>query len=399
MIDHLTLIANPKASSGLGGFVGEALREAGCNVRMINAAGSKWDKLWPVMRSWRWNREAMWRARWENLVFSSWAWDRNTRRIGYMLDQAGSLSAPILMVGKEYYPHPRYREISYMVLIHTNMRCCLREGKPWVPPRHDIERFLERETNLYRHAVRVLVGATYLKESLVKEYGVDHRRVSVIGGGAHPYFEQHAVERVPDRFSGKLLFVGWDFGMKGGRYLLEAFAVARRTRPGLELRIVGPDASQWVEQPGVRWLGAVNSKQQLLELYRESDALVMPSLCDSFGFVFLEAMTQGLPCMGTEVNAMPEIIEHGKTGYVVTVRDSAALAKAMLDFYRDDRNRASMGAAALRRVKSTYTWRRVAHEILMRNECGMAAEASGGSDVLSADTQSGYKENGLKKPA
>lgn len=364
MIKNITLIANPKASSGLGVFVGDALRDAGCRVDSINAAGSKWQKIWPVMRSWHWNREAMWKARWENLVFSSWAWDRNTRRIGHKLEKAGALTRPILVVGKEYYPHPKFREIPYMVFIHTNMRCCLREAKPWVPPRQDVERFLERETNLYRHAARVFVGARYLEESVVREYGVDPGRVSVIGGGAHSYFEQHPVENVPDRFSGKLIFVGWDFGLKGGKYLLEAFAMVRRNLPEIELVIVGPDASQWVEQPGVRWLGAVSSKQKLLDLYRESDMFVMPSLCDSFGFVFLEAMTQGLPCIGTDINAMPEIIEHEKTGYIVPHRDPDALAAAILRYYEDPGNRARMGTAALSRVRSHYTWTRVAQSII-----------------------------------
>ncbi len=154
--------------------------------------------------------------------------------------------------------------------------------------------------------------------------------------------------------------------MKGGADLLAAFDLARRARPELTLVVAGPDRSQWREQPGVRWLGPVGSKDELIKLYRQSDLFVMPSLRDSFGFVFLEAMTQGLPCIGTNINAMPEIIEDGKTGYIVPARDPAALAKAILHFYEQEGNRGALGAAARARVQERYTWARVADLILRK---------------------------------
>lgn len=86
----------------------------------------------------------------------------------------------------------------------------------------------------------------------------------------------------------------------------------------------------------------------------------MPSLRDSFGYVFLEAMTQGVPCIGTDLNAMPEIVQDGKTGYIVPLRDPQALADEILRYYADEENRQRMGQAALERVKQRYTWDRVA---------------------------------------
>ena len=138
--------------------------------------------------------------------------------------------------------------------------------------------------------------------------------------------------------------------------MLAAFRIARQSLPELTLTIVGPDASQIPAGEGIRVVGAVRSRAELLAHYRAADLFAMPSLCDSFGFVFLEAMTQGLPCIGTDLNAMPEIIADGETGYVVPLRDPGALAAAILRFYRDPENRRRMGLAAQQRVLARYTW-------------------------------------------
>ena len=57
---------------------------------------------------------------------------------------------------------------------------------------------------------------------------------------------------------------------------------------------------------------------------------VMPSLYEPYGIVFAEAMAHRLPCIGADNCAMPEIIKHGETGYVVPVRDEMALANRLV---------------------------------------------------------------------
>lgn len=365
MTDPIVLITNPRASSGLGVYVADALSAAGATPDCIDPMGSRWRKVGPALRSIRLRRDAMWKARWETMVFSSRAWDRNTRHIGRRLEALGWRDRPLLLVGKEYFPHPDYRTLNYAVFIHHTMRLALADGvTPWLPPHNDRSRFLEREGNLYRHAKAVFVGARYVEENLVAEYGVARDRVVVAGGGPHPWFEAHPAPDIARSFTGRIIFVGWDFGMKGGQYLLEAFALARRVRPELTLDIVGPNPGP--DRPGVRWRGPVRSREALADLYRQSDLFVMPSLRDSFGFVFLEAMTQGVPCIGTDLNAMPEIIDHGRTGYIVPARNPEALADAILGYYAEESNRHVLGCAARDRARERYTWSRVAGLILDR---------------------------------
>ena len=358
---HVALITQPKLSSGLGGYLAAAFQKMGNDVDIVDCLSSKWFKLWPVLKSARFSSDAMWKARWEHTLFSSWAWKRNSARNAKLLRNIQRPDTQVLVVAKEYYPHPVGQTSDYSIFILYTMKLSLADGvTPWLPPEDDRKAFLALETEFYRNAKNIFVGGAYVKSHLVEEYGVEPDRIVIAGGGVHPEYLNKPAEVIPSTFKNNLIFVGWDFGMKGGYHLLEAFAEARIQRPELTLTVVGPGLSQQIPQEGVIWKGQVHSKDELIHLYRNSDLFVMPSLRDSFGYVFLEAMTQGVPCIGVHLNAMPEIIQDGKTGYIVPLCDPDALADAILRFYADSSNRQRMGQAAQQRVLEHYTWERVA---------------------------------------
>ena len=68
---------------------------------------------------------------------------------------------------------------------------------------------------------------------------------------------------------------------------------------------------------------------------QKADVFVAPSLYESFGLVFLEAMRWGTPVVGTTAGAIPEIIEDGRSGLLVPPSNPQALAHAMVRLLRD----------------------------------------------------------------
>lgn len=362
----LALVTQPNLSSGLGRHLASALEQAGAEVDVVDCLASKLFKLWPVLKSIRLNADAMWKARWENLIFCPDAWRRNTRRNEQLLKR---LSKPvsIFQVGGNYAPSSAFRNMDYCVLACNTTRLSLAEKvKPWVPRPADREAFIHLEGEVYHHARHVFTNAAYVKNHLAAEYGVSADRMTVTGLGVDSFFLENMPDASTVEVRNNLLFVGWDFGYKGGADLLAAFQIVRQSRPELTLTIVGPDVSQVSGGEGIRVVGTVRSRAELLDHYRAADLFVMPSLCDSFGFVFLEAMTQGLPCIGTDLNAMPEIIQDGETGFIVPLRNPPALANAILRFYRNPGNRQRMGRAAQQRVLERYTWKQIADTMLSR---------------------------------
>jgi glycosyltransferase involved in cell wall biosynthesis len=107
----------------------------------------------------------------------------------------------------------------------------------------------------------------------------------------------------------------------------------------------------------VSFEGAVN-QDRLLELYRESDALVMSSFAEGLPVVLMEAMSMEIPCVAPWVNGIPEIISHESDGLLVPPGDAQALAGAFARLLDDPELRRSLGQRARLKILEKFDLRR-----------------------------------------
>jgi len=136
---------------------------------------------------------------------------------------------------------------------------------------------------------------------------------------------------------------------------------AAKKRPGDLLTIVCAakplEMQRLVEgRDDVRWLDSLSGKE-LAELYRESDALVVPSLCEGFGHVYLEAMGHGCAVVGTRNSALPDIGNEKQGVFAVEVGDVDGLARLISDASADPSMFRDVSEAAKRRARE-FTWER-----------------------------------------
>jgi len=90
--------------------------------------------------------------------------------------------------------------------------------------------------------------------------------------------------------------------------------------------------------------------------YRSADVLLVPSIWEEpFGLVTIEAMSQGLPVIASNVGGLPENVEHMKTGLLVPPNDSEKLAEAILKLKSDPTLCAQMSSNCASRVLQRYT--------------------------------------------
>jgi glycosyltransferase involved in cell wall biosynthesis len=113
---------------------------------------------------------------------------------------------------------------------------------------------------------------------------------------------------------------------------------------------------------GVEWEGLVEDRKVVRQHFARSSLFVMPSRCEPFGLVFLEAMAHKLPCIGADLDAMPEIIADGESGLPVQPEDERDLAAKIEALLNDPARLRAMGEAGFRRAQR-YTWARVARDI------------------------------------
>lgn len=139
---------------------------------------------------------------------------------------------------------------------------------------------------------------------------------------------------------------------KGFDILLPAFAEALKTHPDLKLKIGGTGliasqlhnlAAELGLENSVEFLGGLQN-DQVLDLMFRSDAFVLASRNETFGVVFIEALSQGLPVAATRCGG-PQTIINENNGILVPVGDVQALAGALVSLYE---NRGRYDAQTLR---------------------------------------------------
>ncbi len=96
-------------------------------------------------------------------------------------------------------------------------------------------------------------------------------------------------------------------------------------------------------QDSVRWIGNSNHVERILAM---SDVFLLPSETESFGLAALEAMASFVPVVASNVGGLPEVVDHGKTGYLERVGDTAAMAKDVLEILTTPGLRLEMGRLA-----------------------------------------------------
>jgi glycosyltransferase involved in cell wall biosynthesis len=230
------------------------------------------------------------------------------------------------------------------------------------------ERILElrdRQISLYSNAAGLFPMSEWLAKDIVSA-GVPPDRVHVVNPGIN--VETGPSTQIRPRrqeATTRLLMVGRDFDTKGGVQLLAAHRILRRELgPGLRLTIIGP--SHWPGPgpvpEGVDFLGPL-TRHEVGRAMDSHDLFVMPSLFEGFGIAFVEALVRGLPCIGRDACAMPEIIDPSDGGRLVRSEDPEELASLIVDTLADDALYEACAVAAPKR-RAHYDWRRAAQDIV-----------------------------------
>lgn len=341
---------DPRTQSGVPKHLLDALEGGGALVTRINTTLRPWQRRAALLASFRRNGDS-WRCHYRR---SPLAADIRTRNLEAELRGIEQPLDAVLLVRSTYRPLNR----PYAAYIDNSAVTTAAEWPEWAPWRgRFLISVLETERDYLSEAVHVFTTGERLSQAIVDAHQLNPDRVTTVGGGAH--FSISARGSSPR--DPIVLFVGYDFRRKGGDLLVEAFRLVRRRVPDARLVIVGPKVR--LSEPGVLPLGNVADRRQLLRLFDSARVFALPARYEPYGMVLLEAMARGLPCVGTDVCAIPEIIGDGLTGSVVPPSDVPALADALTAILLDDALAERLGSKGQQRVLETHNWPTVARRI------------------------------------
>ncbi len=123
---------------------------------------------------------------------------------------------------------------------------------------------------------------------------------------------------------------------KGLKYFIEALQIIENEHlefsKSIKLVIFGKNGSSQIDDLtfDVDYLGVLNTQQEIINAYHQSDVFVIPSLEDNLPNTIMEAMACGVPVVGFETGGIPEMVNHKKTGFIASQKNSRELAEGIM---------------------------------------------------------------------
>jgi glycosyltransferase involved in cell wall biosynthesis len=249
----------------------------------------------------------------------------------------------------------------------------------------------------HRRSRRVYTPSSVSREHLL---GLDLPDVEVWGRAVdtelfHPGRRSQAMRAalgIGSRFT--FLYVGRLAPEKGVEHVLESFRMASELLPRGVIHLIlagtGPrePALRAAAPPGVTFLGFLERRSRLPDLYANCDAFVFASVTETLGLVVLEAMASGLPVVAVPAGGVRDHLRDGHNGIACSENDIPAMARAMVRLTGDYglSQRLSRGA---RRTAEGLDWSHEVErldqsyrEICERPEAAIAAPRSGPGEQL-----------------
>jgi glycosyltransferase involved in cell wall biosynthesis len=215
-------------------------------------------------------------------------------------------------------------------------------------------------------AAHFIVSSEFTRSDLMKSYGVESARISIIYPGLAPEFASDCgrsmVARDAETFRYVLHFATGD-PRDNSSFALEVFAAAiRDVDEPVNLLLAGVPESLRTEITAtaealgiagrIRVRGYV-PVSELPSLYSFAEVYLDPTLLEGFGLQTVEAMASGVPVLSSNVSAVPEVC--GEAALLFDPRDRAGFSSALASLLRDDEQRKLLSERGKHRA-TPFTW-------------------------------------------
>ena len=225
-----------------------------------------------------------------------------------------------------------------------------------------------------RNAASVTVVSKDIQNTIRTNFGATiHTDIVPMGVDAelfNPDKKDHAIRNKYDIDGPFLLFVGRLTEKKGVRYLLEALPAIVKLHHNAKLLVIGTGEQEKVLRELARKLSVADSvifagavpNNELPAYFATADIFIGPSITaaggdtEGFGLTFVEAGMSGCFVIGTDVGGIGDIIEHGKTGFLVKEKDPVQLADTINMILTKEDTLEHMKETGRRRLCSKFCW-------------------------------------------
>jgi colanic acid/amylovoran biosynthesis glycosyltransferase len=223
--------------------------------------------------------------------------------------------------------------------------------------------YLKRRQSLINNTNMVVVPSEFLKKKVI-EQGFSEDKIRLIHHGVDlTLFDSSTASPM----WGNILYVGRLIPSKGLPFLIEALRQVRKRFPNTRLIVIGdgPERSSYESLAreyltnGFTFLG-VQPHSVVQKYMAQAYVFSMPSNRresgeeEAFGLVFVEAQASGVPVISFATGGIPEIVQHGVTGFLAKEKNIAELIQYLETLLEKPEMRIQMGIAARERTEQMF---------------------------------------------
>jgi len=216
-----------------------------------------------------------------------------------------------------------------------------------------------------RYADQIIVHGKKLKKAMMEKSDKSTNNVHVLPRGVNSIYRRFIKSEVKEE-DNLILFFGRIWEYKGLRYLIEAEPLITEKIPTAKIVIagIGEDFKKYVKMMVHKENFIIHNhiipNEMVAELFQKASIVVVPYIEASQSGIVPLAYAFKKPVVVTDVGSIPEVVDNGKTGYIVPPKDPEKLAEAIIDLLKDKEKRREMGENGYKKTEEELSWDNIA---------------------------------------
>jgi len=219
---------------------------------------------------------------------------------------------------------------------------------------------------LIKYADRIFVHGTWAMSTLV-DMGVSNNKITVIPHGDYSFFTKYPQNHIKE--TNAVLYFGRIEDYKGLEYLIRAEPLITEEIPDANIIIAGKGNFEKYRN----LIGDANKfeihnrfipDEEVPYFFQRAKVIVLPYIEGTQTGIIPIAYAFKKPVVVTKVGSISEVVDDGKTGFIVPPKDEKALADAIVVILKDDKLRKQMGENAYKKMKEELSWDEIAERTI-----------------------------------
>ncbi len=216
-----------------------------------------------------------------------------------------------------------------------------------------------------RYADQIIVHGEKLKKEMMENFNKLANNIHVLPRGVNSIYKRFIKGEIKEE-DNSILFFGRIWEYKGLRYLIEAEPLITEKVPTAKIVIagIGEDfrkyAKMMVHKENFIIHNQIIPGDMVARLFQKASVVVLPYIEASQSGIVPLAYAFKKPVVATDVGSIPEVVDNGKTGYIVPPKNTKRLAEAIIALLKDKEKRRKMGENGYEKAKKELSWDNIA---------------------------------------